>query len=85
MISMNKAAVTRVTAGLWAAAVWSAIALTYELNRPLHEAGVRAHGVTPFVAALLAAGWMGLAGTLFGGPWRQKPTADLALARARRL
>jgi hypothetical protein len=72
MISFNNTAALRVTAGLWAAAVGSAIMLTYELNRPLHEAGAAAHGITPFVAALLAAGWIGLAGAFFGGPWSRR-------------
>jgi hypothetical protein len=69
MISINHNTALSVTAGLWAAAVGSAIMLTRELNRPLHEAGAAAHGITPFVAALLAAGWIGLAGVIFGGSW----------------
>jgi hypothetical protein len=73
MISIHSSSTTlSVTAGLWAAAVGSAIMLTYELNRPLHEAGAAAHGITPLVAALLAAGWMGLAGALAGAPWRRR-------------
>jgi hypothetical protein len=64
MTSFDHTTALSVTAGLWAAAVGSAIMLTYELNRPLHEAGAAAHGITPFVAALLAAGWIGLAGAL---------------------
>jgi hypothetical protein len=78
---MNHSAALGVTAGLWTAAVASAIALTYELNRPLHEGGLAAHGVTPFAAALLAAGWIGLVGVLFGAPWRSMRPVQLALAR----
>jgi hypothetical protein len=70
MISINHTAALRVAAAFWAAAVGSAILLTYELNRPLHEGGAAAHGMTPFVAALLAAGWIGLTGAIFGAPWR---------------
>jgi hypothetical protein len=71
MISMKKDTLRAVTAGLWAAAAGSAILLTYELNRPLHEAGATAHGIAPFLAALLAAGWIGLTGVAFGAPWRR--------------
>ena len=81
MISMNNNTALSVTAGLWAAAIGSAIALTYELNRPLHEAGASAHGMTPFIAALLAAGWIGLAGALVGGARRWRRPLQLALAR----
>jgi hypothetical protein len=84
MTSMNHSAALGVTAGLWAAAVGSALALTYELNRPLHEAGAGAHGITPVVAALFAAGWIGLAGVLFGTPWRSLRPTQLVLARVQR-
>jgi hypothetical protein len=72
MISIHHPTALTVTAGLWAAAVGSALMLTYELNRPLHEGGAAAHGITPFAAALLAAGWIGLAGAVFAAPWRRR-------------
>jgi hypothetical protein len=81
MISIDDTAALSATASFWAAAVGSAIALTHELNRPLHEGGAAAHGITPFVAALLAAGWIGLAGVLFGTPWKQRRPV-FATARA---
>lgn len=84
MISINNTTALRVTAGLWAAAVGSAIMLTYELNRPLHEGGAVAHGISPFVAALFAAGWLGFVGALFGGPWGRRRHV-LAPARAESL
>jgi hypothetical protein len=69
-----------VAAALWAAAAGSAITIGYLLNQPLHDANVPAHGLTPFAAALITAGWMGLVGVLFG---RRLVPGSLQPARVR--
>jgi hypothetical protein len=47
MVVMKKRTAIAVTMGVWVAALGSAAALTYELNRPLHWAGVMSQLVAP--------------------------------------
>ena len=47
MKAMKKRTAIAVTMGVWVAAVGSAAALTYELNRPVHWADANPRGVAP--------------------------------------
>jgi hypothetical protein len=47
MVVMKKRTAVAVTMGVWAAALGSAAALTYELNRPLHWVGVTSQFAAP--------------------------------------
>ena len=54
MTTMKRRAAIAVTAGVWVAAVGSAAALTYDLNRPLHWADTTVLRTTPVYAARAA-------------------------------
>ena len=65
MTVMKNPMALAVTAGVWAAALSWAAGLIYELNRPLHEAGIGHSGIGPFAAAILAVGWLALVSITF--------------------
>ena len=65
MTMMTNRMALAVTAGVWGAALSWAAGLVYELNRPLHEAGVGHDGIGPFAAAMLAVGWLALISVIF--------------------
>ena len=55
MGKMKKRTAIAVTVGVWVAALGSAAALTYELNRPLHLAGGTSESAAPIRSAEYAA------------------------------
>jgi hypothetical protein len=72
------------SAGVWLAASILAVALVYELNRPLHEGGSTAVRVAPLTIALLAASWLAFASIASGWSARLVRQSRLIYARARR-
>ena len=71
------------SAGVWLAASILAVALVYELNRPLHESG-DAVRVAPLTIALVAASWLALASIASGWSARLVRESRLIYARVRR-
>jgi hypothetical protein len=68
-MTMKKRTVSAVTAGVWIAALGSAAALIYELNRPLHEVGYAAVRWSPLASAMFACGWLALVSAVFAWRW----------------
>jgi hypothetical protein len=71
------------SAGVWLAASILAVALVYELNRPLHESGT-AGRVAPLAIALLGASWLAFASFASGWSARLVRESRLIYTRVRR-
>jgi hypothetical protein len=66
MRSASKRTMYVLSAGLWFAASIFAVSLVYDLDRPLHAAGMGGLPLPPSAAAAIALGWLMFASAVLG-------------------